>query len=92
MSTKNCRAEVELNRADAPYPCGKTLFGNGNMSQHLTTPTAAPSPLILCDRLITLAQDADRAGCAATAERLVKLVNTMFRETRATQQTKRRAA
>ena len=45
-------------------------------------PSAIPSPLMLCDRLISLAQDADRAGYAATADRLVRLVDKMFQEKR----------
>ena len=36
------------------------------------------SPLLIADRLITLAQDADRAGYSATAERLIRLVNRVF--------------
>lgn len=45
-------------------------------------PSLAPahSPLMLCDRLIGLAQDADRAGFAATADRLIGLVDRMFAE------------
>ncbi len=31
------------------------------------------SPLLLCDRLITLAEDADRAGLKRAASRLVSL-------------------
>lgn len=42
------------------------------------TAEAPPSKLVLCDRLISLAQEADRAGCPATARRLVRLVDTMF--------------
>ena len=40
----------------------------------------APSPLMLCDRLLTLAQDADRAGYAVTAEHLLQLAHTVFEE------------
>ena len=43
---------------------------------------AQPSPLMLCDRLIGLAQDADRAGFAATASRLVTLASRIFDEKR----------
>jgi hypothetical protein len=51
----------------------------------MPTPTLAePSPLMLCDRLISLAQDAGRAGYAITAEHLVHLVETMFDEQRPT--------
>jgi hypothetical protein len=38
------------------------------------------SPLVLCDRLISLAQDADRAGYLGTAEHLVQLALGMFEE------------
>ena len=41
-----------------------------------------PSPLMLCDRLLTLAQDADRAGYASTAEHLLHLAHTVFEEKR----------
>ncbi len=40
------------------------------------------SPLVLCDRLLTLAQDADRAGYAVTAEHLLHLAHTVFEEKR----------
>ena len=52
-------------------------------------PTAAPapppnpllaSPLVLCDRLITLAQDADRAGRPGTATTLIQLAHSVFDE------------
>ena len=39
------------------------------------------SPLVLSDRLITLAQDADRAGYVDAARRLVRLAHTVFDET-----------
>jgi hypothetical protein len=42
--------------------------------------SAKASPLVLSDRLITLAQDADRAGFAVTAEHLVYLAHTIFEE------------
>jgi hypothetical protein len=38
------------------------------------------SELILSDRLIALAQDADRAGYTATAERLIDLACSVFDE------------
>ncbi|MGC9268628.1 hypothetical protein [Acidiphilium sp.] len=48
------------------------------MSDYVTAKTAAPhepivSPLILTDRLISLAQDAERAGLPVMANRLVRL-------------------
>lgn len=41
--------------------------------------TAKPSvsPLVLADRMLTLAQDADRAGFSAAADRLVRLACKM---------------
>ena len=45
-------------------------------------PGAAASPLMLCDRLITLAQEADRAGFAGTARHLVQLAQSVFDEPR----------
>lgn len=42
---------------------------------------AAPSPLVLADRLISLAQDADRAGYVAAASNLVALALAVFDET-----------
>ena len=46
----------------------------------LAAPAAAPqvSPLMLADRLISLAQDADRAGFREAASRLVKLIDTVL--------------
>jgi hypothetical protein len=49
-----------------------------------TLPAAAPkalvSPLTLSDRLIALAQDADRAGFSNTAAQLVHLACSVFDE------------
>ena len=36
------------------------------------------SPLMLSDRLLALAEVADRAGCAITAEHLVELAHSVF--------------
>jgi hypothetical protein len=44
------------------------------------TRKAAVSELILSDRLITLAEDADRAGYTNTAQQLVTLACTVFDE------------
>ena len=41
-------------------------------------PKPAVSELILSDRLISLAEDADRAGYTDTAERLVTLACSVF--------------
>lgn len=38
------------------------------------------SPMILSDRLLSLAQDAERAGCLVTAEHLLTLAHTVFDE------------
>ena len=51
--------------------------------QQTQAPAAAPSPLVLSDRLISLAQDAERAGYAITAEHLVHLAHVVFDEKRA---------
>jgi hypothetical protein len=48
------------------------------LQTHASTPVA--SPLILCDRLIALAQEADRAGHVATATDLVRLAHAVFDE------------
>jgi hypothetical protein len=42
------------------------------------TTDAAMSPLILCDRLLSLAQDADRAGLRGAAEHLLELVGVVL--------------
>ncbi len=43
-------------------------------------PARPPSPLMMSDRLISLAQEASRAGCAAIAERLVHLAHNVLDE------------
>jgi hypothetical protein len=43
-------------------------------------PHPPTSPLILSDRLLTLAEAADRAGFADTAEDLVRLAHKVFDE------------
>ncbi len=43
--------------------------------------TSRVSTLVLCDRLLELAQDADRAGFTGTAERLLRLAHSVFDET-----------
>lgn len=42
----------------------------------------APTALVLSDRLITLAEDAERAGLPATATRLVRLACAVLDEGR----------
>ena len=53
------------------------------MNQYIVPATASVrqvSPLVLSDRLITLAQAADRAGFTGTAEQLVTLACAVFDE------------
>jgi hypothetical protein len=45
-------------------------------------PYPPTSPLILSDRLLTLAEAADRAGFADTADDLVRLAHQVFDEQR----------
>jgi hypothetical protein len=46
-----------------------------------SSPTAAlVSPLMLADRLLTLAMDADRAGLHRPAERLLRLAYAVYDE------------
>ena len=49
-------------------------------SQIEARPAPSVSELILSDRLIALAEDADRAGYTNTAERLVTLACSVFDE------------
>ena len=50
------------------------------MPEIITPNAECPSRLVICDHLITLAQEADRAGCADTARRLVGLLDSVFDE------------
>jgi hypothetical protein len=50
------------------------IHGTHGMVQ--TDPTV--SPLILCDRLLTLAKDADRAGLRGAAEHLLDLASEVL--------------
>lgn len=43
---------------------------------------SAVSPLVIADRLITLAKEADRAGYRGTASHLVELAYSVFDEAR----------
>ncbi len=49
-------------------------------------PRCPPSPLIMCDRLLSLAQDAERAGLSVTAEHLLHLAHAVFDEPEPTRQ------
>jgi hypothetical protein len=42
------------------------------------TPHNVVSPLVLCDRLLSLAQQADQAGFDTTAKRLLALATTVL--------------
>jgi len=44
----------------------------------LADATTAISPLLLCEHLIQVAQEADRAGYAQTASHLVQALERMF--------------
>ena len=59
----------------------KAARGMNSVSEHMQIVPAIPvSPLVLSDRLITLAQDADRAGYIDAARRLVHLAYSVFDE------------
>jgi hypothetical protein len=48
-------------------------------SSHIEAASQAPfSPLVLSDRLLTLAQDADQAGYRGTAEHLLNLASKVL--------------
>lgn len=51
-----------------------------SQTQSTITPPTQTSPLVLSDHLITLAQEADRAGYTSTARRLVTLACRVFDE------------
>ena len=55
---------------------------HAHTKQNRMVAAAPTSPLLLCDHLITLAQEADRAGYPNTASHLVALVDGMFDEPR----------
>jgi len=44
------------------------------------SPSTSVSPLMLADQLLTLAQDAERAGLHRPAERLLKLAYAVYGE------------
>ena len=50
------------------------------MSASLLSVLAQPSRLMLSDRLLHLAEDADRAGCPVAAEHLLALAHSVFDE------------
>ena len=50
------------------------------MQTHQPTKPERISPLILSDRLLSLAQDADRAGLTQSATRLIGLAYAVFDE------------
>ncbi len=67
----------------------KTLAADHTPLRHLSgTPEAlrldpSVSPLVLCDRLLTLAKDVDRAGLRDVAECLVDLAGEVLRPAQA---------
>jgi hypothetical protein len=58
---------------------GKTKMPELDLTE-LTVPAARTSPLVLSDRMIRLAQDADRAGLTVTARQLVRLACKVLEE------------
>jgi hypothetical protein len=50
------------------------------MMQHCPDHLSGVSPLLLSDRLLTLAEDADRAGYRGMAERLLDLAEQVLDE------------
>lgn len=54
-----------------------TAASPATTSRHADATTAI-SPLLLCEHLIQVAQEADRAGYAQTASRLVQALERMF--------------
>jgi hypothetical protein len=64
-------------------PRKPTMFASPTafpISESAMPPTTPLSPMSLCDRLITLAKDADSAGYQVTADQLVRLAITIFDE------------
>jgi hypothetical protein len=45
-----------------------------------TVPVPPASPLVMCDRLLALAKDADRSGFSITAEHLLHLAFSVLEE------------
>jgi hypothetical protein len=76
--------KTPLRVAEMPDMKAATVRRNTPAIPPAIAPAASPatSPLMLCDRLIGLALDADRAGYSATAGRLVLLANRIFDEKR----------
>jgi hypothetical protein len=52
---------------------------NATHTVPITRPSR-PSPLVLSDRLLNLAEDADLAGCPVAAEHLLALAHSVFDE------------
>jgi hypothetical protein len=75
-----------IKNTDAFSTCDAKSPPRGENAVSCTTPPKSlphlpVSPLTLSDRLLSLAQDADRAGFAGTAERLLTLAHSVFDET-----------
>jgi hypothetical protein len=75
-SANNAGATAKRRGADR----GKPLFGVLIMSLQSYAAAATPSPLVLSDHLLSLAEEADRAGCKSTAEHLLSLAHSVFDE------------
>lgn len=54
----------------------------------MMTPVPTISPLLLCDRLLTLAKEADRAGLRGAAEHLLELVSEVLEPARPRRRTR----
>ncbi len=50
------------------------------LPQSELSPTMTVSPLMLADRILSLAEDADRAGLHRPAERLLRLAYAVYDE------------
>ncbi|MBU6498936.1 MAG: hypothetical protein KGJ41_08535 [Rhodospirillales bacterium] len=56
------------------------------MAQPSIASTSPPSPLVLSDRLISLAEEAGRAGQQGAAEHLIRLAHSVLAPPRAARQ------
>jgi hypothetical protein len=65
---------------ETPHTLPPSWHGGARSSSSRQAARIPVSPLILSDRLITLAQDADRAGFTGAAEKLVNLACAVLDE------------
>ena len=61
---------------------GRTLPGHLRGTPEAMRPDPSVSPLVLCDRLLTLAKDVDRAGLRDIAERLIEFAGEVLQQPR----------